>query len=458
MSYARLAERLFNVPLLIAPDKADTIAAVFNAHLTNTQAEMPKYDAPERVDLASAMSMRRAEGGYYVTTAGVAVVQVHGSLVQRAGGLDALSGLTGYNGVAAMIGSAMRDHGVRGMVLEFDSPGGEVEGVVDLSTLIAGGDKPIWAHANGIALSAAYWLSAAADRVYASQTGLLGSIGVLMLHADRSKIIERAGVVYTPIYAGARKIDGSSMAPLTEEARARAQARVDQVYAMFVQHVASHRNVSEKKVRETEAAVLSVQDAKAVGLANGVASLGDTVQMMTDDLNAGRSKRKGYGRAAANAQFSQENHMEEGKGAAPNAPAAITQADVDKAVAQAREDERKKVAAEAEAKATKDATAKADSDAKARIDAILSCDEAKDRPTLAKHLALKTSTSLEDAKGLLAASAKETSGNPLDAAMRGRNPNIAPGATGGGEPAVVPIESADEIYARRQAQTLHAVK
>lgn len=425
MSYARLAERLFNVPLLIAPDKADTIAAVFNAHLQNTVAELPKFEPPTRVDLATSMSMRRADGGYYATNAGVAVVQAHGSFVQRAGGLDAQSGLTGYNSIAATLSAAVRDPGVRGVVIEFDSPGGEVEGVVDLASLIAGVDKPVWAHANGIALSAAYWLAAAADRVYASQTGLLGSIGVLLLHADRSKIIERSGVVYTAIYAGARKVDGSSMSPLTEEARARAQARVDQVYAMFTEHVAAHRSVAEKKVRGTEAAILSVQDAKQVGLANDVASLGDTVQMMTDDLNAGRSKRKSYGRAAANAHSSQETAMsEQDNGAAPKEPAAITQADLDKARAEGVEKGKKEAATEAQATAAKQADATAGDKAKARIKAIQDSPEGKERPALAKKLAFDTDMTSEAAQAFMKDMPKEASGNPLDAAMRGTNPKV----------------------------------
>lgn len=453
MSYARLAERLFNAPLLLAPDKAETIAAVFNAYVAGNVAELPKYEPPARVDLASSMSMRRADGGYYLTNSGVAVLQVHGSLVQRSGGLDSMSGLMGYNGITNMLSSAVRDPGVRGVVIEFDSPGGEVAGVMEMAGMIAEADKPVWAHANELAASAAYWLAAAADRVYAPTTGMLGSIGVLMLHADRSRQIDKAGIVYTPIFAGARKLDGSSMAPLTEEARSWAQDRVDQVYNLFVAHVAAQRGMSEKKVRDTEAAVYSVQDAKKMGLADDVATLGETIQMMTDDLNTGRSKRKSYGRAAANAQDLTNGHLpgridmdEKDKGAAPATQAQLDAARAEgKAEAQADADKAAKIAAEAQASG----------DAKARVKAILGCEAAKERPALAQHLALDTAMSAEDAIGVLAKAAKETVTNSLAAKMP-QNPKV--GADGDGSSGAAAAVDTAGIYAARRSNTLHAVK
>jgi len=436
MSYDRLAARLFNTPLLCTQEKAETLAAVFTAFVEGRSKELPPFEPPPRIDLASSLSLRRTDGGYFMSSGGIAVLQVHGSLMQRADGLDALSGMTGYNRIGGQLTAAQRDPGVRGIVLEVDSPGGEVAGLLELAGIVADSEKPVWAHANEIAMSAAYWLASSAGKIFAPTTGMLGSIGVVFLHVDRSKQIEKAGLVYTPIFAGARKIDLASFAPLSEPARATAQTRVDQVYAMFTEHVANARKIDEQAVRDTEAGIYSIQDAVGMQLADEIATLGDVVQMMTDDLNAGKIKQKwSYGRAADLAQHDDINP----KGAAmskenPAAPsnAAITQAEHEAAIAKAKAEgvaEGKAAATnEAMSAAAKEVDANAAKAATERVRAITQCDAAKTRPVLAAHLAFETTMSAAEAQALLgkAASEVEKNINPLDAKMRALNPKAGP--------------------------------
>lgn len=456
MSYDRLAGRLYNTPLLITPEKAAIIEAVFRSHVEGyaptTQPRVEEHRPA--IELASASSMRRTDGGYYMNTAGIAVVQIHGSLVQRGDGMDAMSGLTGYNRIAGQVSAAMRDPNVRGVVLEIDSPGGEVPGLMELASVVTGADKPIWAHANELAASAAYWLGAAAAKLFAPTTGMVGSIGVLMMHVDRSRAIERAGITYTPIFAGARKLEGSSIAPLSEEARSSAQSRVDQVYGMFVEHVARYRKMKEQAVRDTEAGMFSVQDAIDMQLADGIATLGDVVQMMTDELNSGRlGNSHTFGRAAVNAQSTSTGDvMSDANKAAPAVSAVITQEQLDAARAAGVTEGKAAAISEAQSTATKAAAE--------RIKAIQSSDAGKTRPALASHLAFETEMSAESAIALLAKAAPETKpeANPLNAALAGTNPRVGPDgehAQSEGAPRVV--ETAQSIYDRR-AQQMHIVK
>lgn len=447
MAYARLAERLYNTPLLLTPEKAEAIEHVFRMHAEGKAAELPEFEAPEKIDLASQMSVRRADGGYYVTTSGIALVRVHGSLVQRSGGLDAMSGLTGYNALASQLSAAARSSEVRGIVLEIDSPGGEVAGLAEFADFVASIDKPVWAHANELAASAAYWVATAADKIMAPKTSLVGSIGVVMLHVDRSVANAKAGVTYTPIFAGARKVDAASFAPLSDEARANAQARVDEIYSMFVKQVAGRRGMSEKAVRETEAGVFSAAEAMKRKLLDGVATLGDTVQAMTDELNAGRmtARKPNYGRAAVTpAQSQQETttmdpKQEGGNPAAQSQPAPAQQIDT-AAIAASAKAEGQKAGGEAE---------------RARVRGIMQHPEAVGRGKLAEHLAFNTTSSVEEAGALLAAAAKEVSGeNPLAAAMP-PNPKIGADADSAAVPGVTISSSA--IFANREKQRLAAV-
>ncbi len=229
-SLLRLAAMLYNVPLLVLPERAETIERVFAAYVERRTAELPKLEAePPREDAAMLVPMRRTEAGYSITDRGVAVLNVYGTLVQRAGSLDALSGLTGYNRLGAQLDAALRDPLVRGVVLSVDSPGGEVAGAFQFAEMVATAPKPIWGVADELAASAAYLIASATARLFMPETAQVGSVGVVMLHQDRSAQVERSGVRYTPIYAGSKKIDGSSLGPLSETARADLQARVDEV-------------------------------------------------------------------------------------------------------------------------------------------------------------------------------------------------------------------------------------
>ena len=122
-----------------------------------------------------------------ITPNGIAIIPVVGTLVKRAGAIDAASGLLSYTAIETMIMEAATDPAVGGILLDVDSPGGEVGGVFDLADLIreAREAKPVYALADD-AFSAAYLLASAADRIYLSQTGGVGSIGVIAVHVDES--------------------------------------------------------------------------------------------------------------------------------------------------------------------------------------------------------------------------------------------------------------------------------
>ncbi|MGO1069655.1 S49 family peptidase [Lysobacter sp. CA199] len=271
-----LAARVFNTPLLIQRAKLDVIVSVL----------APKFDLqtlpPPQMGPPSSAALRLAD------ERGIAVLPIHGTLVQRTGGLDALSGLTSYQSITRRLDAALADDAVRGIVLDVDSPGGEAAGVFDLADRLraARSHKPIWAVANDAAFSAAYALASAADRVFVTRTAGVGSIGVIALHVDQSLRDASAGLSYTPILAGARKNDGNPHEPLSPEARASIQTEVNRLYELFTLTVAEHRGLSPDAVRKTEAALYFGQDAIDAGLADHVGTLSDAVQQMHTELDA----------------------------------------------------------------------------------------------------------------------------------------------------------------------------
>lgn len=271
-----LAARVFNTPLLIQRAKLDVILNVLAPKFelqTGPPPQLgPPQPAPSRVGEAQ----------------GIAVLPIHGTLVQRTGGLDAMSGLLSYENIAARLDAALADRSVRGIVLDVDSAGGEAAGVFDLADRIRAGrdQKPIWAVANDAAFSAAYALASAAEQVFVSRTAGIGSIGVIALHVDQSQRDAHQGLSYTPILAGARKNDGNPHEPLTPEARASIQAEVNRLYELFVLTVAHHRGLPADAIRQTEAGLFFGQNAIDAGLADRLGTLGDAVLQMHTELDA----------------------------------------------------------------------------------------------------------------------------------------------------------------------------
>lgn len=205
------------------------------------------------------------------------VVPVHGVLVRRGTGhpgLDEAFGITAYDTILSRVSEAVADSRVSEVVLDVDSPGGEVQGLLDAADAIraASKQKPIVARANENALSAAYVLAASASRIEVARTGRVGSVGVVAMHQDLSGLLAAEGVKVELIYAGEKKVDGNPFGPLSDRARADIRASVERAYGHLVAHVAESRGrrLTAEQVKATEAGVYEGQQAVDTGLADAV--------------------------------------------------------------------------------------------------------------------------------------------------------------------------------------------
>lgn len=225
------------------------------------------------------------------TTNTVAILPLYGVLVQRATIFTKMSGATTLDEWSQAFQAAMANPQIGAVVIDIDSPGGSTDGVTELAAEIrdARGIKPIVAVANTLAASAAYWIGAQADEFVASPSAAVGSIGVYAVHEEVSRLQEMAGITTTIMRAPAAKAEGNPWEPLTEEARAAIQARVEESYGMFVADVAQGRGVSESAVRSGygQGRVLSAAGALAAGMADRVEAFEDTLtRLMGGDPNA----------------------------------------------------------------------------------------------------------------------------------------------------------------------------
>lgn len=263
----RLSARLFNTPLVIEQRKLNTLMCVLSDKL-GTKGFLE--EAPTNEELAKEGSRTP----YHIDSNGVATISIMGTLVQRSVGLNAFSGLKSYKEIEEDFLKAIEDSNVKAIALHIDSPGGEVSGCFDLADTIyeARGSKPIWAIVDEMACSAAYAIASAADEILAPRTASVGSIGVVWLHADYSRAERNAGIDYTFIHAGERKVDGNSYEPLSAEAAKRIQREIDDTYEIFLETVARNRGIEIEKLKNTQAATFNGREAEKIGLIDKISS------------------------------------------------------------------------------------------------------------------------------------------------------------------------------------------
>ncbi|MET4696954.1 S49 family peptidase [Endozoicomonas lisbonensis] len=435
MNYPQLFARIFNQPQLIEPMQAEIMMGALqgrfgiNVLVNHEGLEQTAADIQKRaVDYEG----RYDHGPFRTTTDGIAVITTSGTLVNR-GGIYPSSGITSFSGLRQRFRAAAANDEVRGILHIVDSPGGQVSGCDDTSLLIheIAKEKPVWTQAYDQMTSAAYWKGAAGNRIIATKTARIGSVGVLVMHADYSKHIKKEGIEVTFIHAGAQKVMGNCYEPLPTDMRDRIQAEVDGIYEEFTSRVAEYRGIDQQKVKDTEAGVFNSADALDLGLIDAISPADDVLAEFSEHLS-------GAGRVISIATTGANAMTIETKPKA-NTPAASTDANTPAADQGANN-------TPAPAPAQPSAA-----DERARISAIIGSEEAKGREQLAQHFAFETDMHAEAVVAALKVSPKaqaepsKPQGSSLDRAMANADqPEIS---ADGGEGASAEDQQVNELCA-----------
>lgn len=383
MKYARIAAEVFNTPVLMEPNKLETIVSVLNSRLVGHE-------------LRDVSDRERLQAGYEVVK-GVGIIAVMGSLVHRGSWLGSYSGLTGYDFLSNALQTALEDDAVERIALVVDTPGGQANGAFDFADQIydARNVKHITAIVADSAYSAGYLIASAANEVVVTRTGGVGSVGVVIAHADYSKMDEKDGLKVTYIHSGAHKVDGNPHEPLSDSAKGRLQAESDQLYQLFVETVARNRAMTVEAVKNTEALTYTGKKGIDIGFA-------DRISTEEKEL----SRLFGQTGASHNTQLNEEFSMSDDTGAGE-----LTAGDIQ---SQLQEAENKGYARGFEEGIDAEMT---------RVNAIFEAGEGK--ADLAMNLVMN-GVPQEQALNVLQAAPIEAKPNTsaLDAAMAGTDPNI----------------------------------
>ena len=168
----------------------------------------------------------------------------------------------------------------KGILLYVDSPGGAVyesdEMYLKLMEYKEKTKRPIWAYFASQACSGGYYISMAADKIYANRNCWTGSIGVIVSLTNCKKLYDKLGIKEIDITSGKNKAMGSQGLELTIEQRGILQSLVDEAYDQFVGIVADGRKMDKSAVKKiADGRIYSAKQAKEINLVDEVGSLKD---------------------------------------------------------------------------------------------------------------------------------------------------------------------------------------
>lgn len=377
---------------------------------------------------------RNRQTGARHTEKGTAILELHGTLIDRSPFMGGFWGMTAYEGIQEQVRRIKTNADIKRVVLDINSPGGMVLGIEACGNALAdlADSKPLYAIANNMACSGGYWLGCIADEFSITPNGEVGSIGVIASRISYAEALEREGISARVFSAGAAKPDGRYMTLISDGEAAERQYEIERTYDQFVAHVAKFRGISEDAVRATDARCFAGQDAVKTKLVDRVETLEEMVERIEMSAARVKPKRKSQPQAGSKGGLAPANRNPVPQAPDDEAPsagktgakrmshqvaadgqtdsAAAIQAAIAGYVAGQRAAQTPQVGAQsapAAAAAAEPAKADAAAEATSRIFAILDSEEAKDKPAMARKLAGNAKLTVDEAKELLKAAAPE---------------------------------------------------
>jgi protease-4 len=218
-------------------------------------------------------------GGDLRSSDKIAVIYVQGSMLT--GNVPSGLGYATSEEICENIRSAVGDGNVRGIVLRVNSGGGSPSAAQEISLEIERAQEqgvPVVVSMGDLAASAAYYISAPADYIYANPSTNTGSIGVIWTFENMSGFYQNEGVDYYISKSGEFKDMGGNWRGLTDEEKEYADTVVMESYDEFVTQVADGRNMSRSEVKElADGRVYTGSKAKELGLVDDFGNLYDAI-------------------------------------------------------------------------------------------------------------------------------------------------------------------------------------
>ena len=262
-------------------------------HLLNYVAADKDSDRGYRsVALDDYLAQKRLTEGPPARTANVAIVIAAGEILNG----SQPPGTIGGESTSEQLRRARLDESVKAVVLRVDSPGGSSfasEQILNEIQALQNAGKPVVASMGSLAASGGYWISMAADQIFARESTITGSIGIFGMFPTFQRSLDYLGVssdgVGTTRWAGQFRADRA----LSSDAKELIQRLTDQGYDDFITKVSIHREIEKSTVDEiAQGQVWTGADALDLGLIDAIGGLDEAVAAAAEQAGIGDD---GYG-------------------------------------------------------------------------------------------------------------------------------------------------------------------
>jgi len=218
----------------------------------------------------------------YIAEDGTGVIPIAGVIGKGLSPLEKMTGAVDVSDISETIDDYAMNPQVTRIAFQVSSPGGTVTGVEELANKVRNIAKPTMSYSDTEMASAAYWIAAAADKVVASPSSTIGSVGVYMVVADYSEAAKAEGIKMIVIKAGQHKAIGVPGAEVTEDQQDHLQEGVDEIWGDFKAAVLKTRKMV--KASDMEGQVFSGKQAAQRNLVTGLAdSFNEAVEMWAEN-------------------------------------------------------------------------------------------------------------------------------------------------------------------------------
>lgn len=203
--------------------------------------------------------------------------------------------INGSDDVVRQIKKYKDDHSIEAIVLRVDSPGGGVaasQEIYDQLLKFKEGDRHIVVSMGSVAASGGYYVSCAADTIFANPGTITGSIGVIFEFPVLQELMDKVGIKMEVIKSGALKDVGNPARKMNAEEQKMLQSVIDDTYLQFVDVVAKNRHLESRYVKGlADGSIYTGRQAMQLGLVDKMGSLDDAIAVAGKMCNLGEHPR-----------------------------------------------------------------------------------------------------------------------------------------------------------------------
>lgn len=267
MDFFELTQLLFNNHLLASEDTLNSVLHKYEVALQTNPEMVGLIQRPLKDRKYSARVLQSGDKR-------VGVIPVRGALTYQETGWEALCGMSSYEAMQGNAEYMIKEAKVDEILLELNSGGGQAYGCFEAAQAVRNLANEhgvnITTYVDGVAFSGGYAWACIADKVIMNPMAKVGSIGVVLPLQNTSERDKKEGIQRIYVTSGKSKVPFDKDGNYTQEALDDMQKQSQEIYEMFVEHVAANRGIDVKDVKDTEAKTFTATNALKLGLADEV--------------------------------------------------------------------------------------------------------------------------------------------------------------------------------------------